>query len=330
MGLVPFPDKIAQAFVGRAVVPADVVPEIGDVVGIFLFLEPVQAGQDAAAVAHRGVVVERVAFARHPEQDAFLSGRRDPVAGFVAPLGERKSDAMGPVGSGAEVSHAALGQCRDDAPRVAGNVGDHCRVTGQPVVPGESACAVGEFKELFGPAEGREFVPVQGIQADGPLLHGVNQRRFLFVGGLFKVAVDGPQALGQPFKSGAFRVVPGRAGEFHGLFEMFPLPGHHLRLDMGVPDIEMGMVQNVDLPLAGGFQRGFHVIQHLPVFEKRNLQGARLFGGRHGDVDPLGTGLKGYRLRSEPLDGDVRLARRSQVEQVDSDRLHKAAIGISQ
>ena len=124
--LVPCPDEVGQARVGRAVVAADRVADLDHVIRVALFLELAHVIEDLGPGglgqrAHVQAVEPGIAAAGHPEEDLFPARRRDPIERLVAPGLEGPADPVAAVGQAGhvvrpagEIFHSALGEGRDE------------------------------------------------------------------------------------------------------------------------------------------------------------------------------------------------------------------------
>ena len=178
--LVPAPHDVRQLRIGGAVVAADGVADLDHLVRIALVFELAAVFEDRLlAVGAETAVVEAVepgiAPSGHPEEDFFLGRRGRPVEGLVAPGLEGAADAVPAivqvghvVGTAGEIAHAGLGQGRDKAPGIAGDVREHGRVDGQAVLPGQPPGVGRRFEQLVGRARSGQDVGQEPLEADLP------------------------------------------------------------------------------------------------------------------------------------------------------------------
>ena len=82
---------------------------------------------------------------------------------------------MSAIGTDGEILHAALGQDRDDAPGVAGHVGNHGRINRYLVAVPQYLGILDQSHKLLRPAQGGQLVAVEGVQADPAFFDGVDK-----------------------------------------------------------------------------------------------------------------------------------------------------------
>ena len=68
-------------------------------------------------------------------------------------------------------------------------------------------------------------------------------------GGLFQIALQGPDGFHIPFVAGIGRIVPGVADEAHGLLQVVPLFAFDVTLQVGVSNVVVRVGEKIDISL---------------------------------------------------------------------------------
>ncbi len=252
---IPGANHIRKVRIRRAVVSANVVPHMNNIIGEVRRVQLGEVVHNPPAVRHFSGVEPGIGLTHHPAEHFFLSRRRHPVEGFVAPGFQGEPDAMSRIRSDGHILHAALRQHRDQSPGIARHIGDHGGVYGHARLPRQPARIPGKFHQFLGTAQRGQFVAIQRVQAYGTRVHRVQKGFALFRCGALQITVYRPQSFRQPLEAGTVRVVLCFFDETQRCINMLPLHGFHIALQMRVADIQVGVGHEVDCELAYRLQQ---------------------------------------------------------------------------
>lgn len=197
---------------------------------------------------HVGQAVRRV---RPPDQDAFAA-RRLPAEqpGQVFPADEVGHGAAGPVVRHGQVADAVVGEDVGQAHHLAGHVRLHGRGDVDAVPVTQLGHRAQQFVQFVGGAGLGVQVERHGRQFDASLAYPVQEALHLAAGPVGPPVLEGVEALDGPAETSRLRPVVGVAAQFEERVEVGAALGHHPALRVGVADVQVGVLHQVQRPVA--------------------------------------------------------------------------------
>ena len=247
-------------------------------------------------------VEDGVAPAMYPGEHTLLARGRLPPERAVGPGVEERADPMPAIGAERQIAYPSLSERRHDAPAHARDVAEHGGTKRDTRLLGDRPRRLQSPKQGLARGQPGQDVGVQSVHVDPPAADAFQQGLPLRGGTGGEVGLDRPHALRVPHEARLLRERLAGLTEYQCFLEMGPLKAFHLVLHVGIANVEVRVMDQVQVE------------------------------GRHGlDVEvrfvPLVVQLEGEGDRDRALDGrDYQLeAREPEVDQGlgdDSGGLH--------
>lgn len=211
---------------------------------------------------------------RDPDEQAVATGRTPAEeAGQFLPAHQVRHRPSGPIVRHGQVLDACRAQRVDETHDGSGHIGLHGGGEGDAVPLAYVVGQAHQFVQLVGGTGLRVEVEGHRGEFDPALAHPLDELLHLFRRTGVGPLLEGPQGLDAPAEPGLGCPVVGGLGELQARVEEREVFGEHPALRVGVADVQVRMVHEVDGPLALRGER------HVDAFASRSF--------RQGQRDPL-------------------------------------------
>lgn len=243
-----------------------------------------------------------------PDEQAVPAGRTPAEeAGQLLPAHQVRYRPSGPIVRHGQVLDACRAERVDETHDGTGHIGLHGRGEGDAVLLAHVVGQAQQFVQLVGGTGLGVEVERHRGEFDPALAHPLDELLHLFRRACVRPLLEGPQGLDAPAELGLGRPVVGGLGELQARVEEREVFGEHPALRVGVADVQVRVVHQVDGPLALRGERHVDPVAARPFRQGQRDPLRRVDGGQQqpdGAARP-GDALGGQQRAGGGAHGEV-------------------------
>ena len=256
---VPLSHDVCQVRVGITVVTADGDTHLYDVPRILPRDEIIHVFAHHVRVSERNTprrppTGPRIPSAGRQHHYAISATRSDPPKRLVTPRRQCVPDAITilrwprhVVWATRQIAYALLRERGHESPREARDIAACCRRDGDAVITTEGARIVKQMDQRFAAGQPRHQIRVRRVEGQVAATHRRQQPRGIGGAALRQIRIERPQPLDIPIEPRTGRIGARAFGKDDRTVHRAPVLVAHLLVHIGIADVEMVVIDEIDL-----------------------------------------------------------------------------------